>query len=379
LDELIEKINRITKVLIPGPINPIDEVRKAASINVFSHRSEEFSLLYAGIEDYIKRIIGGSKDVDIILMPGSSTLGIESIFTNILTPKDRVLVLKQGYFGEWMENIVKRYSDNVEILEAKYGETVDPGIVVDRVKEGGYDVVGVVHYETSTGTAVRYLDLLGKASSETGSILVVDGVSSVGAEKIEMSKWGINAIATGSQKCLGAYPGLSIIALDKKIIDEIYNKSRNNMIKPPFYMDLKKYIEFKEKYGWTVTTPPINNVVGLYVSLKKIIEYGIDNYFDLHKKRCIEIYDYAEQKGLEPFVKNQSIRAYSVAVFKVNNAESIVSALKNTYGFLVATGLGKYRDVLIRIGIMGFTPTNVVKEAINYIVKIINDTSVSMQ
>ncbi|WFO75493.1 alanine--glyoxylate aminotransferase family protein [Desulfurococcaceae archaeon MEX13E-LK6-19] len=365
MSDPIKMINKIKKVFIPGPVDPLDEVKKASSTSVFSHRSEEFSLLYNNIEKLMKPIVGASEKCKVILMPGSSTLGIESVFINILTPKDRVLVIKHGFFGTWMEEIVKRYTSNVDSIEAPLGSVSDPDIVVDKIKEGGYDVVGVVHYETSAGTAVRYLDKIGKAAAETGSIVIVDGVSSVGAEEIKMDEWGLGAIVTGPQKCLGAYPGLSIIALDKKMVDLIYEKK--DKVKTPFYMDLCKYIEYKDKYGWTVTTPPINNVVSLYVSLKKIHDYGVKNYFELHKERAKEVYSYAEEKGLKPLVKDESIRAYSVAVIEVNGAKNVVKKLKEKYGFVIATGLGEYADKLVRIGMMGFALVEDLKKVIDYI------------
>lgn len=356
-------INKIKRTFIPGPVDPVEEVKKASSINVFSHRSEEFSILYNSIEKLMKPLVGGSKNDKIVLIPGSSTIGIESMFMNIISGKEKVLIIKQGFFGDWMEGIVRRYTSNVDVIASPLGSVADPGVVVDKIKEGGYDIIGLVHYETSAGTAIRYLDKIGKAAGEAGAIVIVDGVSSVGAEEIKMSDWGLGAVITGSQKCLGAYPGLAIIALSRKAIDLIYEKK--DIVRKAFYMDLLKYIEYKDKYGWTVSTPPINNVVGLYVSLKKINEFGVKNYFELHRNRAREIYRYAEEKGLKPFVEKEDIRAYSVAVIKVDNSGEVVRKLKEKYGYVITTGLGDYANKLIRIGMMAFTSIEELKKVID--------------
>ncbi|RLG84355.1 MAG: hypothetical protein DRO40_01575 [Thermoprotei archaeon] len=365
--DILDKIKNVKRILIPGPIEPHDDVKKSLQLPMISHRSEEFSELYYGIEKMVKTILYASKRDHVVMIPGSSILGLETVFINTIDTKTRVLLLKYGFFGEWMKDIVGRYTNNVDVIESPAGTVPDKSLVIDKIKSGGYDIIGLVHCETSTGVTLRYLRDIGKAARESGALLIIDGVSSVGAEEIRFDEWCIDAIVTGPQKAFGSPPGVSIVTLNERVLDRVNEIS--SRVRIPFYMELSRYVEYKVKYGWTVTTPPVNNVIALYTSLKKITNYGVDNYLEMHKNRALEVYRYAEEKGLKLFVKSPENRSYSVSVIEVNNAVDIVKKIKKEHGIIVASGLGELRDVVVRIGMMGFTPTEYIKEAIDILAK----------
>jgi len=369
-------VSRIDLNLTPGPIEPPVDVKRALLLKTISHRSPEFTELYHNIDKLYNKIVGLEHDGETIIMPGSGTLGIDSVFANIVSKDTKALVIDTGFFGQRLADLLSRYTRNIDVAKYPLGTVPDKNDILARIENGEYDIVALVHNETSTGTTIRYLEEIGRKVRHHGGYLVIDGVSSVGAEEIYFSKWEIDAIVTGSQKALAAPAGLCIVTLSNRIIDA-FEEFRSKIDRIPYYMDLLEYIRCKREYGWVPTTPPVNVVYAFYKSLEKINNYGIQEYFELHKKRAEEIYRYAMEKGLEPFVNNSKWRSRSVAVFKVEESTRIVDILRKTYGIQVSAGLGELNNKLIRIGIMGFIETTKVLKTINLIINIAGKKSSS--
>ncbi len=361
--DVFRRLSRVKEVLTPGPTSIPEDVRRAASIPPFPHNTEIFSEIYMNIEKLLRPLIGASRDEVILLMSGSSTLGLESVILNSICPKDKVLVIKHGFFSNLLEDIVKRYSANVDVIESRWGSIPQEDKVLGLIENGDYDFICLVHCDTSTGTTIRYLDRLCRVAKKYSSYVILDAVSTVGSEFIEVSNWGIDALVTGPQKCLGSYPGVAIVSLSRELVEIIERK--DSLLKKPFYMDLMVHIKYKEECSYTPTTPPVNNVYALLVGLLKIHRFGIDNYIKLHEDRAKEVYEYVEDLGLSILAKDRSIRSYSVAVLEIENAVEKVRKLEGIYGYLVSTGLGQYRNSLVRIGMMGFINTELIKEVIS--------------
>ncbi len=366
MGDLLDDIKKIKKILLPGPIDIEDEVLRAAAIKPISHRIPEFSSLYLEITRMYDELVGLRRgDGETILAPGSATLGLDMVYANLLTEKSRVLVVKYGFFAKRLEWMVRRYSRSVDVLETAPGTLPSLDEILGRVENREYSVVTMVHNETSTGVTARYIDELARICRKNNAIFILDAVSSIGAEELKASDWGIDVVVAAPQKAIGAPPGLAIITLNKRAIEAVEAARRHRSV--PYYYDIPMYIRYKREHGWIPTTPPTNNMYALYVALKKIHRYGIDKFIEMHKKRSEKIYRYAEKKGLKIFPENNEYRSRSVLVIEKNNAISIVDYVKKKYGILIATGVAEMADKLIRIGMMGFMDEGGIKKAIDIV------------
>lgn len=365
---VLDRIMGIKRVLLPGPIDIPEDILQYSSLKPISHRSKDFIDLLSSIIDNLRIIMGIGKEDHIIIIPGSSTIGIEAVFSNIIYGNTRVLVLEYGFFGYRIREIISRYTNNIVSIKYKFPSIPNKYDILNILEKENYDIVALVHNETSIGYVIRFLPDIAKIVHEKNAYLVLDGVSSIGAEEFRLTEWGIDAVITGSQKALGGLPGLSIIGFSNRVYERIQNL-RNKGHKVPFYFDIIQYLEEYSRYGWIPTTPPINSLYVLSKSLERIVDMGIDWYLDLHRTRAMKVYEYAFNKGLRPIVMDDYYRSNSVAVFYVENALSIVDEIRMRHGILLAPGVGEYRNKMIRIGMMGFIELHDIIEAIDLVLK----------
>ncbi len=366
LKNVVEKVKHI---LLPGPIEVDKEVLVSASYRPISHRSKEFVEIYRELISMLKKILKINKGY-LITIPGSSTVGIEASFNNIVSQRTRVLVLDYGFFGYRLYEMARRHTKRVTYVRYSYTSPPTKEELLGVIEKNDFDVLALVHNETSNGYVVRFLDEIAKIVYEKNAYMIVDGVSSVGAEPIDFDNSGIDLLITGSQKALGGIPGLSIVAISKRVYQYMLELKEKGY-SPLFYLDIPLYIEEFNKYGWTPSTPPVNVVYALHTSLKKILEYGVDNYIRLHSDRAKRVYEYAVSSGFNLMIQDHYYRSNTVAVIDIGSkAMDIVNKLKEEYGIYVSPGLGDVKDRVLRIGMMGFIDINVLLYTIDLIKKL---------
>ncbi len=368
---VLNRIMNIKKVLLPGPIHIPEDILQYAALKPIIHGTKDFKDLLSITTNNLRAIMGINKKDYLILMPGSSTVGIEAVLSNIVDENTKVLVLEYGFFGYRIREIVSRYTNNVKSINYKLPSIPRKSDIMNVIERENYDIVALVHNETSIGYVIRFLPDIAKIVHEKDAYLVVDGVSSIGAEEFKLSEWGIDAVITGSQKALGGLPGFSIVGFSNRLYERIQDL-RHKGHKVPFYFDIPLYLDEHKNHGRTLTTPPVNSLYVLFKSLEKIVAMGIDRYLDLHRTRAVKVYEYALKHGLKPVIEDPYYRSNSVAVFYIENSLSIVDEIRRRYGILLASGLGEYRNKMIRIGMMGFIDLQDIIEAIDLILKFIS-------
>ncbi|MEM1533098.1 MAG: aminotransferase class V-fold PLP-dependent enzyme [Desulfurococcaceae archaeon] len=362
--DVLEKVKSVKSLLIPGPIEIPSDIFSYVSLKPISHRDKLFTDLVKDIEGMLRDIMGVSRSDYIVFIPGSSTVGIDAVCANIFRGVKKALVINQGFFGLRLVEISSRYTGSVINVENWPPKYLDKDGVLEVLEREEYEVALLVFNETSTGYVMRFLDEASRVIKSKGAFTVIDGVSGIGAEEFKFSEWRVDALITGPQKALLGLPGLSIVALSKQLTNFLNEVGTRGKV--PFYFDLLMYIDEYEKYGWLPTTPPVNSMYVLYAGLKKIVSYGVENYIKSYGEKASKIYEYAGEKGLKPFIKDQYYRSNAVIVLEVNGALKVVEELAKR-GILIASGLGGLRDKIIRIGITAFTPLEKVFEAIDLI------------
>jgi (S)-ureidoglycine-glyoxylate aminotransferase len=190
-----------------GPSNPEPRVLQALAGAPNAPDDPSFGVLLDDVSG-LARAVFQTANACTLAVPGASRAGIEAALGSLIEPGDRVLVGVYGHFGELLCTLAARHGGVVDRVDAAWGEPVDPGEVVARMREQPPKIVAIVHADTSTGI-LQPLEEIGRACREHGALFVVDAVLSLGGCEVAVDAWGVDAAIGGLQKCLGGPPGLA--------------------------------------------------------------------------------------------------------------------------------------------------------------------------
>jgi len=350
----MNKLNNLKHTLLlgPGPSTVSPNVYKALSTHTIGHLDPRFIDIMDEIKILLRRLFKTGND---FCMPvsGTGSAAMESCFVNMINPGDKILIIQNGYFGLRMENMCKRLGANIDLLKFEWGKAVDLNVVEDKIKNSYYDIISVVHAETSTGVK----NDIEKISEiiPSNAIFLVDAVTSLGTMNIEVDNWGIDAIYSCSQKGLSCPPGASPISFSQKAIDKM--KKRQTLI-PNWYLDMKEIIKYwdgsQRAYHHTA---PINMMYALYQSLLDVMEEGIEEVLIRHQKTHEFLVASLKDLGLEMLVSKDS-RLPSLNAIKIpKNIDDLLirSSLLNDYDIEIGGGLGPLAGKVWRVGLMGYS------------------------
>ena len=201
-------MNHPARLLLgPGPSNPFPEVMEAFQRPVLGHLDPDFLVVLDEIGDRLRTVFR-TKNALTLPMSGTGSAGMETCFVNLVEPGDTVIIGVNGVFGERMCEVARRCGAEVVRVDAPWGRAIDPQrLIEEHARHPEARVLAVVHAETSTGVEndVAPLGVL----RDTDTLLLVDMVTSLGGVPVEVDAWGIDAVYSGTQKCLGVPPGLS--------------------------------------------------------------------------------------------------------------------------------------------------------------------------
>ena len=339
-----------TLLLGPGPSTVSPNVYKALSTTTIGHLDPRFIEIMDEIKKLL-RIIYKTENDFCMPVSGTGSAAMESCFVNMINPRDKVLIIQNGYFGLRMENMCLRLNADIDLLTFEWGSGLDLNIVEDKIKSNNYDIVSVVHAETSTGVENNIKLISEFITPDT--IFIVDAVTSLGTIDVNVDEWGIDAIYSCSQKGLSCPPGASPISFSEKAIRKM--KNRESLI-PNWYLDMLEIVKYwdgnQRAYHHTA---PINMMYALYQSLLDVAEEGIDNVIKRHKR----VHDYLENSLSEINLKlivDKNHRLPSLNAIEIPsgvNDLDVRSTLLNDYNIEIGGGLGPFAGKVWRIGIMG--------------------------
>jgi len=335
------------KYLTPGPVQIPKPVIGSIGRQPQFHRSDEFRKVFKELIDKLMRVY----DSRPIILPGTGTLSVDVAVYNYLDPNDKVIAVVNGEFGERFAESLASRGCIVRRIEWEYGDIPPPDVIEDVMRrEGDVKAIAVVHNESSTGTTNRYIEEYQEVAEGYGAVLLIDSVSLF---PVEVPKRSVDVIATASHKAFISPPGASILYISKE--------PRAKTPVPPS-MDLRKFVKFMEKFE-TPYTPPINVIYGLNSALDYILELGLETYCRIHRDRANFLYDRIKLKA----VARREFRSYTITAFYTSRAREVVATLRS-YGYIITAGMGKLRDNVIRIGVMGdvsLDDLSIVAEVVN--------------
>ena len=335
-----------TLLMIPGPVPVAPGILRAMSKPMINHRSKEFGAIYTESRQILAELFGTKNDV--FILSGSGSCAMEAAIGNVIDEKDTLVTIENGKFGERFREIGERYG---KVNPVKFDWANGESIELDRVESAlaeGAKAVTLVHNDTSVGIKNPAKEI-GELARKYGALFIMDGVTTIGGDEVLVDKWGVDIAVVGSQKCIGAPPGLSAISVSKKAWDSMVKK-------PPYYMDLKAYKKSADK-AETPYTPAVPLFFALHEALRIVKEEGLEARINRHAKYAEAIRAAANALDIELFPRLNEYSKYSNTVTAMEIPKSIDDkklrgGLKEL-GVQVSGGQGPLEGKIFRIGSMG--------------------------
>lgn len=328
-------------LMLPGPMQVPDAVARAAAKPLFFHRSQRFMEFQDALRSRIRPLFG-SVDADIVFLSACGTGAMESAVVNMSSPGDEVLVMVGGAFAERWTAIGKAFGLTVHSAEVDWriGATIDDVThAMDRWP--GSSVIFVTWSESSTGVLMD-LRAIGAAIRERGKFLVADAVSGLAVSPLEMDKWNVDAIVSGSQKGLMMPPGLGVVAIGRRAMERSRSSTSARLT-----WDWAPYLD-----GVPVT-PPISLLHQLNAALDVMDAFGPNGLYDHHREVARTIRNLVTNLGLEIYAIHPGDGITAVLAPDGMNLDRFRKILEDDFSILIAGGQGRLDGKIFRIGHVG--------------------------
>ena len=334
----------------PGPSDVPARVLQAMSAPCVGHLDPYFLAAMDQTQRLLRYVFQTEHPLT-IPVSGTGSAGMEACLVNLIEPGDEAVVCVNGVFGTRMSDIVTRIGGRLTRVDAQWGQAIDPEQVRSVVRGGSPKLLAVVHAETSTGVCQPLGDLAAIAK-EAGALLLVDTVTSLGGMKVAVDEWGIDAVYSGTQKCLSCPPGLAPISLSPAAVEAL---ERRKSPVVSWYLDMgmvRNYWGGQRKYHHTA---PVNMIYALREALRIVAEEGLENRWARHRQNHLALVAGIEAMGLAMLVP-EALRLpmlNTVCIPEGADDLKVRKALLTDYGIEIGGGLGDLADKVWRVGLMG--------------------------
>jgi alanine-glyoxylate transaminase/serine-glyoxylate transaminase/serine-pyruvate transaminase len=337
----------------PGPSDVSERVLKAMSRPTVGHLDPEFVSMMDELKVLLQYAFQTQNALTFaVSAPGSA--GMECCFANLVEPGDKVIICQNGVFGGRMKENVERCGGIAVMVQDDWGKAVDPEKLQQAlVNHPDACLVAFVHAETSTGAQSDAKTLVDLAHQHQ-CLTIVDAVTSLAGTPLQVDDWGIDAIYSGSQKCLSAPPGLSPVSFNERAAEKIRNRTTPVQ---SWFLDLNLVMGYwggdgKRAYHHTA---PVNGLYALHEALLIVKEEGLQNAWDRHHRNHVLLRDGLQALGID-FVVAEADRLPQLNAVTipegVDDAE-VRTRLLNDYNLEIGAGLGALAGKVWRIGLMG--------------------------
>lgn len=337
-------------LMIPGPTPVPEQVLLALAKHPMGHRSGEFSKIMAEVTENLKWLHQTQSDV--LMLTVSGTGAMEAAIINFVNTGDRVLVGCNGKFGDRWAKLAQAFGLDVVKVSAEWGQALDPEafrahLVGDTEKK--IKAVIITHSETSTGVLNDLETINSHVKAHGEALIIVDAVTSLGAVNVPIDEWGLDVVASGSQKGYMIPPGLGFVAVSAKAW-QAYETAKI----PRYYLDLAPYKKNAAK-NTTPFTPPVNLIIALQTALSMMKAEGLEGIFSRHQRLMKASREAARALGLGLFAADECASPAITAVAPPGlDAEQIRSVMKKRYDIALAGGQDHLKGQIFRIGHLGF-------------------------
>ena len=341
----------IRTLLGPGP-SPVDaRVLEALSLPVVGHLDPKFLEIMDQSMAMLREVFQ-TKNRLALPMSGTGSAGMETCFVNLVEPGDSVLIGVNGVFGTRMVDVAQRCGAQVDTVEAAWGAALDAQQFKTALAKKKYKLAAIVHAETSTGV-LQPLDDIAKLVRESGALLLVDAVTSLGGAPVRVDELGIDACYSGTQKCLGCPPGLSPVTFSERAVEVV--RRRKTKVQS-WYLDLsmiEKYWGSERVYHHTA---PISMNYALHEALRIVLEEGLEKAWQRHRQVHETFVREMHKLEIEPAIDEPAIRAPMINTIKIPEGvddAKVRQRLYEEFNIEIGAGLGPLKGKIWRVGLMG--------------------------
>jgi alanine-glyoxylate transaminase/serine-glyoxylate transaminase/serine-pyruvate transaminase len=348
----VQPLNPPIRLLLgPGPSPTHPRVLAALAASTVGHLDPYYLRLMNEMQEML-RLVFRTRNTMTLAISGTGSAGMEATVVNLIEPGDSMLVCVNGVFGGRMADVAQRAGAAVTKCERPWGEVFSPNDLKEALAKSKPKVVGIVMAETSTGAA-QPIDEISKIVHDAGALLLVDAVTSLGGMPVEVDRWGIDAIYSGTQKCLSCPPGLAPVSFSESAMQKILTRKQ----KPQsWYLDVSMLAQYWGSERVYHHTAPINMTYALHEALRLILEEGLDNCFARHllNHRALKAGLKAIGLGYAAAEGHQLPMLNAVRVPDSVDEARVRGALLNRFNIEIGAGLGAFKGKVWRIGLMGY-------------------------
>ena len=360
----------------PGPSNVAPSVQKAMAAPMIGHLDPEFVKLMEEVKMMLREVFQTKNEMTFPIS-GTGSAGMEFCFVNLIEPGDEVLIGVNGVFGTRMVDVAERCGARVTKVESPWGRIIDPQQIADALKQSRPKLVAIVHAETSTG-AWTPIEEISKLVHEAGALLVLDTVTSLAGCPVKIDEWQVDAVYSGTQKCLSCPPGLAPVSLNSRAL-EIAAKRKKKV--QSWYLDVNLLASYWGQDRVYHHTAPISMNYALHEALRLVLTEGLENRWKRHEKNHWALKEglAAMGIGLASQTGHQLWQLNTLTVPEGIDEAAVRKRLLSEFNIEIGAGLGPLKGKIWRIGLMGETSTLTnVQTFLKALGKILNDLGYRM-
>jgi 2-aminoethylphosphonate-pyruvate transaminase len=335
-------------LLNPGPAVVSDRVHRAVAGPDMCHREPEYSEIFARIREKLFRVAGVGRDWELALIAGSGTAAMEAMVGASVRVGKTLLVCRNGVYGDRLATIADRLGIQTVSVRAAQTQPIDPAAVAAALDaDATIDAVAVVHHETTTGL-LNPVGEIGAVARARGVPVIVDAISSLGAEELNLSDSGIDMVACTSNKCLHGLPGAAFVLLSPEGAARAAEASPRSL-----YLDITGYLEAQRK-STVPFTPAVPAIYGLEAALDELLDEGVLHRHESYLARVAFLDDAFARLGLDQLVaaEHRSSSVRSLRLPAGVSYENLHDAVKRD-GYVIYAGLGEAARTTFRVCTLG--------------------------
>lgn len=347
-------LNPSPRVLMgPGPSDVHPRVLRAMATPLLGHLDPEFLAIMNEVKELLQYVFQTQNELA-LPVPGTGSAGMEAAIGNVLEPGDTIVIGVNGFFGQRMCEMAARCGAQVVPVQTPWGRIVEPDDIAQALRGCQAKVVAVVHAETSTGV-LQPLQPIADLAHAHGALFLVDTVTSLGGHPVKVDEWGLDVCYSGTQKCLGAPPGLAPLTLSSRAA-EVLHQRRSKV--PCWYLDLSLLERYWGQERVYHHTAPISLHYALREALRLVAEEGLEARCQRHRLNQQALIAGVQALGLEPFVADEAQRLWSLTTVRVPaglEEAKVRAQLLQEFGIEIGGGLGELKGRIWRVGLMGYS------------------------
>lgn len=335
----------------PGPSPVAPSVLEALSLPCIGHMDPEFMRVMNEVRAMLQAVFQTNNEMT-LACSGTGSAGAEMLMDNLVEPGDVCLIGVNGVFGGRLADKARRAGGQVELMQTPWGQAFDQDDVISQIEKLKPGITVLVHAETSTGV-YQPVDRIAEAAHKNGGLFVIDCVTSLGGVPVEIDNWGVDAAYSGTQKCLSCPPGLAPVTLSERAMHKVNSR---RTVCHSWYLDLALVGNYWSGSRAYHHTAPVNMNYALHESLRLVLEEGLENRFERHRKT----HELLKGKLLERGFEYASDPAHSLPQLnlvkipeRVTDEAAIRKALLLEHNLEIGGGLGDLAGKCWRIGLMG--------------------------